>query len=605
MANIIEDDVRAMNLLVGGELSPQESQQFQEKLGVDDDDVKAWTLSKTKMVDNPTKDAFQTRVLDKVRTQKQVKARVTKPQGVGLIPGHAVLRGFFEGPTFGFSDNIVAGVQTGIEKISSDEDINKIFDRNLKADRALLKQLEDKYPLQFISSEIIGAILTPIPGSATAKTAQISGKLLNKFGILGIEAALTSAGKSEAEIGSSQFLEDVTKGTALGVGGGALLGKAGQQIVKLKNPVKKAAQFLSNVLFDLPPAYTERLLNPRTAQKILNPKSSDEIVDAVVKMTGDMGSHAEGLSKKAANNLSRKRDIDVITDVVKRIDNLPVMEKLARNDLPAGKAAKSGLTDFTEDLVRRADKDRQISEIDLKRYIQDLDKELPWNSNEWNLREEVIGDIRKMIDHDILKINEAYKRDMIPVDRIMNNLKDISKSFSLKRRGFKTDATDSTYNKVNSFFNVAGFSKKPITEKALKEAEGRFPAAKRPSVLEDIELRQIATRTEGGLPAGSKHILSGFLFGSLFGAPTAGVVLGSIKDRYGRKAGKSILPAFIKSIDASDARIRNAVQDLPPEIADAVLRDIGRLSGARTGVSASEEGSVLIPQQQHSLIPQR
>lgn len=592
---VTNDDVRALDMISSGGGNPQELEQIKLKLGYNDDDVRAWQLSKTS---NPEEsEELKVKVLDRVRTRRESEADT---------PIGATIAGGLQGVTFGFSDEIEAGLKAGVEKFQKGGDFKKIYESKVKKERAELKRLEEKHPIQFIGSELAASVLLPIPGSATFK----GGKALHKLGLLAAESLATSAGKAEGEFGSKQFLEEIGKGTALGVGGGALLGKgvkgASKLIAKGEKPVKKAAKVVSSVLFDLPPAYTEKLINPRTAQKILNPKSSEEIAESVIDLTKNMGKHARALSLKAQDKLSEKPSI-AVNDIFGLVKNVPSFQRTQRSSLKEATAATKAGALAMEDLGKRANGKGLVSEAELKRFIQDIDQEIPWNKNDWKLKDTILGDIRKTVDHDILKRNADYAEAMVPVNRIMTNLKDISKSFSLKRQGFDTVATDATHSKVKSFFNVAGISKKPVTEKALLEAEGRFAGPAKPSILEDIELKSIASRTEGGLPAGSKHILQGTVAGSLFGAPWWGLVAGAVKDRYGRKVGKSLIPKLSGAIDFADEGVKKGLEQINPEITGAIFKDIGRVLGARSGVGAANQPSPLLPERRtnQSLLPNR
>ena len=342
-------------------------------------------------------------------------------------------------------------------------------------------------------------------------------------------------------------------------------------------PVKKAAQYVSSVIFDLPIPYTEKLLNPNTAQKILNPKSVNEIVDAVVDMTKNMGQHAKALSLKATEKLKTKKSIR-IGSVIKEINSIPAIKDLSRSNLTEAVAAKKAVSQVTEDLLLRSKK--FVSEVELKRFIQDLDKEIPWNKLDWKLKDRILGDIRSTIDHGILKKNTNYADAMKPVEILMGNLKDISKSFSLRREGFKVGPSDSTYTKAKNFFDVSGVSKKPVTEKALaKSKEGA-------SILEDIELSQIARRTEGGQAAGSRNIIQGLAAGSMLGLPVIGAVAGAAKDKFGRKIGKSLLPKVSGAIEKSDEALTKALGKVSPDQLERVLTKIGRVQGVKAGVEA-------------------
>lgn len=587
MPSVTAADERLINILASGKLDEQNAMKARTKLGLDDADIRAWRNIGNTSRDNA--EAVRTKVLDKVRVNKGADQELFSDSF------KAGLAGAGAGVTFGFSDEITAGIRSGFEKVTKGGDLAEIYRKKVKEERDELKRLENRYPLQFIAGELAGALVVPVPGAAALKGAGIAGKA----GLLAAEAALTSAGKAEGQLGSKQFLSEVGKGTLMGTGGGLLLGKAGQkasQLVKKGDkPIKEASKLVSNVLFDLPSTYTERLLDKRTAQKILNPKTAEDIVESITGMTKNMGDHAKALSIKAVDKLDPERNIG-IDEVTELLSELPIIQRAQRSNLPEAAAAKKAVGGLFEELAERGGKEQLVSEVDLKRLIQDLDGEIPWNKLEWKLKDKALSEIRAGIDHGILKKNNSYREAMVPVDELMQNLSEISKSFSLKRKGFKTVPSDATFSKVKTFFNAAGQSKKPVTEKALIQAEKRFMGPLKPEILEDIELSQIAQRTEGGQAAGSRNILQGLFAGTLAGFPLWGLVAGSIKDKYGRAVGKKILPDVTEAIKKSDQALKNILDKVDPEQLQRVLSTIGRVEGAGAGVESAQPRNLLLPQ---------
>lgn len=604
MPVVNQDDVKMLDILISATDVPEEKkEELKTHMGIDDEDIKMWgiaTSSKPAQGITPEiQEELKVKVLDKIRTQKDV---VKDPMISGEMK--ALAAGGIQGLTLDWGDEIAAGLTAGFEKIKNNKDFMETYEKEVKSNRAELKRLENKYPVQFIGGELAGALILPVPGSAL-RGGKVATKLINKFGMLAVESAIQSAGASEADYLSKQFIEDVSKGTAFGIAGGALLGKAakktGEFIKKGISPTKRAAQVVSSVLFDLPPAYTERLLDARTANKILNPKSSQDIADSVVSLTKNMGEHAKALSLIAQEKLSKKNDIDV-TEIVDLIAQMPNVKRVIKGSMSEAVAAQKAGSKAVEDLASRATQKGLISEYKLKQFIQDLDDEISWNPLEWKKKDKILSEIRTVIDQQVLKQNKEYAKAMIPVSNIMRNLKDISKSFSLKRKGYETVASDQTHSKINGFFNVAGLPKKLETEKALKQAESRYLGPDKPEILEDIEISAIARRTEGGLPAGSKHILTGVVAGSLVGSPLWGAIAGAVKDRYGRKIGKTLIPKLSSSIEATDKIIQNVTGKVSPEVLEALSRTSGRYMGVETGVEASQQPKSLF---QPRLIPQR
>jgi len=582
MGKLNQADVQALDILVSGTEDEDTNLAIRDKLGLNDDDIRAYSESRN--VDPEIAEAVQTKIYDKIRSQKD---------RTGITQERAIWEGLKQGVTFKWSDEIESSWDTMKEYFSKGGDYSEIYERKVKKKREDIKALEKRYPLNFIASEIIGGLAVPIPG-ASLKSAATLGKLA-------LESAATAAGAADAPVMSGKFLEQTAAGTAIGVAGGALLGGVAKGASKLvekgASPTKKAAMAVSNILFDLPPAYTERLLDPRTAKKILDPKSPEQIVDTIEDLVSRMSDDAEALSMKAQSFLSRKFDIDT-NRIVRDLNDLPSMNRIERSTMGEAEAAKKELDRSMADLLNRS-KDGMISEKNLKQFIQDIDLEIPWNKNEWKLKDRILSEIRAEVDNYVLKGgNKKYAEAMIPVAEIMRNRAEISKSFSLKRKGYKAVPTDATFSKVRNFYNVAGKSKKPVSEKALAKADERYGK----SILEDIEIGQIAARTEGGMAAGSKNVLLGLAMGSMFGASIWGAVAGAVKDKYGRKLGKQFIPKLEKSIKFSDDKIEEMFDVIDPKIVERVLQTYGRFAGSEKGVEGVQapRPTSIIPIQQPS-----
>lgn len=595
MSNVTNDDVIALDLLSSGKLSQDQKVELMAKTGLNDDDVTAWSLTKSQPAE--VSDRLKSRVFDKVRAQKQRR---------NDDPLQATVAGAKQGITFGFADEIAAGVKAAWQRFASGKDFGETYEKELKKERDELKRYEEKYPLQFIGAELASSALIPIPGTLGVKGGVKAAQFMKKFGGLALDSLISSAGKSEAEFMTKDFIQDVSKGTAFGVGGGLILGKGAKKAAELakkgEKPVQRAAQVVSSILFDLPPKYTEKLLDPRTAEKILNPKSADDIVTSIIDLTQKMSEHARALSSKAKQNLSSKKEIDFDFEIKPLIENMKTFKKTMVGKMSKANAAKSAGAEAVEDLYSRGTINGKLSEKDLKSFIQSLDDEIPFDKLSWEPKEELLANMRGTIDSFLKTRNQSYRDNMIPVAKLMDNLTDISKAFSLRRKGYRIEPSDNTYGKTKTFYDAFGESKRPVTAEAFEEAQTFFPEK---NILEDIELSQIARRSEGGMPAGAKNIALGAYIGYLFNAPWFGVVAGGVKDRYGRKVGKSLVPAMSKAINFADDSYQKYLEKLSPQAIEAIeaaARESGRVIGVRSSV---ENRSSILPNQQQSILPGR
>lgn len=598
MASVTERDIKALEIIVDSDQPEETKDKLMIKLGLNSDDIRAWALAKQ------TSD-FE--VQNRLRNAVMEKIRMVKGSSSNLSESKAVLHGGLQAVTFGQSDELIAAFKSGIEAAKG-KDFKSAYAENVKKERQLLTGLEEQYPLQYLGSEVAVSLAMPTPFSkiAAVTKAQKIGKLLMT---VGTESVLMSAGKSQAQFGSKEYLKDIGQGTAggivLGGAGGGLLKAGGKMAQAGKEPIKKAAKVLSAVLFDLPFQYTEKILNPRTAQKILNPKNAEEIVDSITDMLESMHKHSKELSHEAAMLLSSKKDIP-LGFVVDRINQMNIMKKVNRSSMTEANATMKKFEEIGKDLANRADENGMLSARNLKEFIQDLEREIPFNKNEWKLKDSFMGAVRSEIDNGMLKLNQEYKNAMLPVGKIINTMETVTKSFSYKRNGYKLEPSDATFAKTKSFFNVAGEAKKIKTEGALKKAQEMFPD--KPDILEDIELGQIAARTEGGQAAGSRNIIQGMSVGGILGYsgggvmwPIVGATLGAIKDKFGRKVGKYTLSGTQPIINYMDNKLNYVIEKIGSERAGRFGEVTGRVLGVENELP--REQSLLPQKNNYSLFP--
>ena len=169
---------------------------------------------------------------------------------------------------------------------------------------------------------------------------------------------------------------------------------------------------------------------------------------------------------------------------------------------------------------------------------------------------------------------------MKPVAKMTGALKNVEKAFSMKRNGFRLDATDATESKIKNFFDVAGNAKKPVSTKSIEY--GIQETKQAGNLLEDINLSQIARRTEGGQPAGSRNLLFGALIGLISGNPMVGVAAGMARDKYGRAIGKAVIPKMAGATKYIDEGASKVLSSMSPETAQRVMHLSGRIYGAES-----------------------
>jgi len=160
---------------------------------------------------------------------KTKSAKSSAPMISRDTPLETYLKSNFQGLTAEFGDEAMAALMTPYAMASglSDKGIVDTY-KNLRDDaREVQKASEIKNPIAATSGKITGAVTS---GIATAPLTPIT-SLKGAMGVGGGMGALYGLGESEASITEQplQVLEDVTKGGAMGVGGGAIgygIGKA-------------------------------------------------------------------------------------------------------------------------------------------------------------------------------------------------------------------------------------------------------------------------------------------------------------------------------------------------------------------------------------------
>jgi hypothetical protein len=148
-----------------------------------------------------------------------LEARQERPDISRLEAG---VRGAAQGLTFGFSDEIVAGLTAGAKSLMQDKDFQEIYGVEIEKARRADIAAESEFPGTFLGAEAAGALATTaIPGGIFARGAQ-AGRGLGA-GLAGIArgtagAAATAAGKTEAELGSEQFQKEMAGAAGVGAG---------------------------------------------------------------------------------------------------------------------------------------------------------------------------------------------------------------------------------------------------------------------------------------------------------------------------------------------------------------------------------------------------
>ncbi|AHF66006.1 hypothetical protein [Pseudomonas cichorii] len=165
--------------------------------------------------------------------------------------GTAAIRGVGDGITFGFQDEILAGLDAAVQPLipipengSSAPTWSERYDENVASQRALLRAGQDQHPITSVAGAVVGGIVPALasggmslPGSGAAAAArQTTGRAMVQGATTGAAyGGLYGLGTAEGDIGDR--VPGALQGAALGaVVGGAVPGVIGA-VKGVKNAV--------------------------------------------------------------------------------------------------------------------------------------------------------------------------------------------------------------------------------------------------------------------------------------------------------------------------------------------------------------------------------
>lgn len=151
-------------------------------------------------------------------------------------PSESAARGFAQGASLGFADEISGGVEALWEKAKGDPaEFGLLYKKHRDESRANFDKASDDNPSAYLAGEVGGSLATaavPMGGAATIGKAMLSGARVG---------ALSALGGSRGETGK-ELLRDTVAGAGLGVVGGAA-GKGMEQGIAI---AKKLPAAISN-----------------------------------------------------------------------------------------------------------------------------------------------------------------------------------------------------------------------------------------------------------------------------------------------------------------------------------------------------------------------
>jgi len=229
----------------------------------------------------------------------------------------SLLRGVQQGVTFGFGDEINAGLESAFT--------DKTYDQAREESRANFEKASSDNPLTTLLGNLAGGIAVPIPGAAGAS--------LGRMALIGAGGgALAGLGASEAdltkgEIGQAgeDILEGAAIGGALGVGVGALSKGVGaaSRAWKDTDNAKHLSKMVKYAKAD--PEFNSSATLNKTS-KMINDTILDEYLPALDSIKKAIDNQFD-LARKMASADGRNLDFkEFRTDIIKQLDAVKIKD---------------------------------------------------------------------------------------------------------------------------------------------------------------------------------------------------------------------------------------------------------------------------------------
>ena len=332
-------------------------------------------------------------------TDAEVDDLIKKLEGGDI--DKAQVRSFFQGLTFGFSDEIEAGARS-IFSETYDEAVGEI--------RGKLSDYQEAFPIESAAYEVGGAIVpaiaaTVLTGGAAAPAVGASlVRTGGRFALIGgAEGAATALGTSEGGV------SDRIKNVPLGFAGGAAFGPIGAASGKVLG-------MASNKVLDF-------------ARRTSGRRGATVVEQELLRMANDTGLTTDEIVARiaAGETMSDNRTLHINVRALMAQGGLP--EKQIRETLPARATrkrkealagVKGGLSTTTDENVLRA---TRMNEAEWKQTQTDGYKEVFDQADDisQNLSDVTLGAVQQLPDAmtDINKIYTAKK--LVPLFKQLDN----------------------------------------------------------------------------------------------------------------------------------------------------------------------------------------
>lgn len=398
----------------------------------------------------------------------------------------------------GFGDEIKGGIAAGTAKLfggeaTKDVPISELYTEARDAERTKQNQAREEYPIQSIATGLVSDV------GATGKFLKGANTVKNLAKQGGAIAGLTAVGENED---TKEMPEDVIYGTALGLMGGVIVGKAAQGIKesygvianlisKNKDPEKQAINILSKYINpEDAKVVANKLISAEQKQRqILLPDISSDEVQGLTRLLGKtegskniiadvFSKRTVGSNRRVANAINNKvsseayfGSLDEVSKARKALADPLYKKAYEEGNKKIQKLMKPKVTEksiYISDGLGGVKKEITREEIpakplfdnpNIQKYISKAKNDpLFVDSRISNNDFAVLDGAKKMIDDDInaaMKDNKKEKaRALLGIkNQIVNTLEEVSPTYKQARQVFADESSLMTAQQEGLDFN--------------------------------------------------------------------------------------------------------------------------------------------------------
>jgi hypothetical protein len=468
--------------------------------------------------------------------------------------------------SFGFSDELGAGMTAGVAAPFKKETFGQLYDQYLNEQRRHKAEAEEDNPGWYLGGQAVGAVVPAVASGGSSLLARgyqaltpTAGRgILSNLGRGAVAGGLYGAGQSNARPTDSfdkaeEFTGDVLGGAGIGAGMTGLMGAGGALARTVASKVKPTA--VGSVMLGLPQEAAELYVKNPAAVNAAKPRE---------QLTQDLIGSIGSLKDEVLSGSQASRDL------------------LAQEGKTLTGGAIAAAAKKRKDLIiARSEGVLEAEDAATVNWLDDIanryggSEEQAARTFSTNRAKDLVQKTRRQVDFDaspgkIAPIDDRVKKSFAAdIDQM---LKSESPAYTEQMKGVAKDA--GLLEEVSSLAGTPQAMDNLL--KRVQRDRAYFPAQKigeldkrlGTNYLRDLKLSQAKEAFERGAsgPGGSRMVNLYKEIGREFGEKTnipfggsIGAITGATMDRYGPAVGKKILDATARSrelVNRSDAAQR-------------------------------------------------